>query len=74
MNRRIHNDGTVQIVCTICGKPLLVAVYAGFSSAICVDCQQSPVVDPSKKDLPMKDLPQHPKHAPKTKEKSWQIL
>lgn len=36
--RGINNDGTVTIVCRVCGKPLYRGMYQGFSTATCSDC------------------------------------
>lgn len=36
--RRMNADGTVTIVCRICGKPLIRMMYAGFTTARCSDC------------------------------------
>ena len=36
--RRMNPDGTVTVVCKICGKPLYRGMYQGFSTAKCSDC------------------------------------
>ena len=36
--RRVNNDGTITIVCRVCGKPLYRGMYQGFSTATCSDC------------------------------------
>ena len=36
--RRVNRDGTVTVVCRICGKPLYRGTYQGFSTAKCSDC------------------------------------
>lgn len=37
-SRRIGPDGTVEIVCRVCGNPIIRAQYRGFSTAICASC------------------------------------
>lgn len=40
--RRMNPDGTVTIVCRICGKPMYRGMYQGFSTATCSDCYGVP--------------------------------
>ncbi len=36
--RRVNSDGTVTVLCRICGKALYRGMYQGFSTAKCSDC------------------------------------
>jgi hypothetical protein len=38
-SRRVRSDGTVQITCSVCTKPIISQQYRGFSTAICAVCQ-----------------------------------
>jgi hypothetical protein len=40
--RKVNPDGTVTVVCRICGKPLYRGMYQGFSTAKCSDCAGVP--------------------------------
>jgi hypothetical protein len=43
--RRVNSDGTVTVVCRICGKPLYRGLSHGFSTAKCSDCAGVPTDD-----------------------------
>jgi hypothetical protein len=36
--RRQNADGTVTIVCRLCGRQIIRAMYQGFSTAVCTEC------------------------------------
>jgi hypothetical protein len=36
--RKMNADGTITIVCRLCGRPIIRAMYQGFSTAICTEC------------------------------------
>jgi len=36
--RRLNSDGTITVVCKVCGKPIYRGLYQGFSTALCLDC------------------------------------
>lgn len=40
--RRVNSDGTITVVCRICGKPLIRMMYQGFSTVTCSDCKGIP--------------------------------
>jgi hypothetical protein len=43
--RRINSDGSVTVVCKVCGKPIYRGLYQGFSTAKCSDCAGTPTDD-----------------------------
>jgi hypothetical protein len=43
--RRLNSDGTITIICKVCGKPLHRGLYQGFSTAKCSDCAGVPTDD-----------------------------
>lgn len=47
------SDGTVDILCRLCGDKICTTVYAGFSTAICDRCHRE---DPSEESKPLEVL------------------
>jgi len=41
-------DGSVRIKCRLCGRHIINAMYRGFSTVTCSECQGKPIPEPEK--------------------------